>query len=68
VVTHCGVSASQNRSTFMMAIDVSRRMTGQDVLPPGQSGFISASGVPSAHLCDQVHLFDTFTYKNMPPA
>ncbi len=68
VVTHCGVSASQNRSTFMMAIDANRTMTGQDVLPPGQSGFISAGGVPSPHLCDQVHLFDTFTYKNMPPA
>src|SRR6266700_2709421 len=46
VVTHCGVSASQNRSTFMMAIDANRRMTGQDVLPPGQSGFISAAAVP----------------------
>jgi len=68
VVTHCGVSASQNRSTFMMAIDANRRMTGQDVLPPGQSGFISAAAVPSPHLCDQVGLFDTFTYKNMPPA
>jgi penicillin G amidase len=68
VVTHCGTSASQNRSTFMMAIDDNRFMTGQDVLPPGQSGFISASGVPSPHLCDQVGLFDTFTYKNMPSA
>ena len=68
VVTHCGASASQNRSTFMMAIDADRHMTGQDVLPPGQSGFISAAGVPSPHLCDQVSLFDTFTYKNMPPA
>ena len=68
VVTHCGVSASQNRSTFMMAIDTGGHMTGQDVLPPGQSGFISAAGVPSPHLCDQVGLFDTFTYKNMPRA
>ena len=68
VVTHCGASASQNRSTFMMAIDTSGHMTGQDVLPPGQSGFISAAGVPDPHLCDQVGLFDTFTYKNMPPA
>ncbi|HEX9030638.1 MAG TPA: penicillin acylase family protein, partial [Streptosporangiaceae bacterium] len=68
VVTHCGVSASQNRSTYMMAIDAGRHVTGQDVIPPGQSGFISAVGVPSPHLCDQVHLFDTFTYKDMPPA
>jgi len=68
VVTHCGTSASQNRSTFMMAIDAGRSMPGQDVLPPGQSGFISAAGVPSPHLCDQVGLFGTFTYKEMPPA
>jgi penicillin G amidase len=68
VVTHCGTSPSQNRSTFMMAIDANRFMTGQDVLPPGQSGFISALGAPSPHLCDQVGLFNSFTYKHMPPA
>jgi penicillin amidase len=68
VTTNCGTSASQNRSTFMMAIDVGSPVTGQDVLPPGQSGFISAAGEPSPHLCDQVGLFNSFTYKNMPPA
>jgi hypothetical protein len=68
VTTHCGTSASQNRSTFMMAIDAGRPVTGQDVLPPGQSGFISAAGVPSPHLCDQVGLFNGFRYKDMPPA
>jgi hypothetical protein len=52
----------------MMAIDTGRFMPGQDVLPPGQSGFISAAGVPSPHLCDQVGLFGAFTYKDMPPA
>ncbi len=65
----CGTSASQNRSTFMMAVDVGPgRVVGRDVLPPGESGFISAAGVPSPQLCDQVGLFDTFTYKAMPPA
>jgi penicillin G amidase len=68
VTTHCGSSASQNRSTFMMAVDVGRTLTGQDELPPGQSGFISAAGTPSPHLCDQVHLFNSFRYKAMPPA
>ena len=68
VTTHCGTSASQNRSTFMMAIDAGPAVTGQDVLPPGQSGFISAAGVPSPHLCDQVGLFNDFRYKDMPPA
>ncbi len=68
VTTHCGTSASQNRSTFMMAVDAGRTLTGRDELPPGQSGFISAAGVPSPHLCDQVALFNSFRYKGMPPA
>lgn len=63
----CGTSASQNRSTFMMAVDVGpRTLTGADVLPPGQSGFLGLDGVPSPYLCDQVTLFDTFRYKTMP--
>jgi acyl-homoserine lactone acylase PvdQ len=68
VTTHCGTSPSQNRSTFMEAIDVNDQIIGADVLPPGQSGFISASGVPDPHLCDQVGLFNTFQYKAMPNA
>ncbi|MGO9484716.1 MAG: hypothetical protein ACLPX9_09065, partial [Rhodomicrobium sp.] len=68
VTTNCGTSASQNRSTYMQAIDMNSRVTGQNVLPPGQSGYISFKGVPSPHFCDQVNLFNTFTYKTMPPA
>jgi len=68
ITTNCGSSATQNRSTFMMAVDVGPTLTGQDELPPGQSGFISAAGTPSPHLCDQVGLFNDFRYKNMPPA
>ena len=59
--------SSQNRSTFMMAVDVGATLTGQDELPPGQSAFISSAGVPSPHFCDQVGLFNDFRYKNMPP-
>jgi penicillin amidase len=67
--THCGTSASQNRSTFMMAVDVGpTTLRGADVLPPGQSGFLGDNGVPSPHLCDQLKLFNTFHYKTMPPA
>ena len=69
VSTSCGTSASQNRSTFMMAVDVGRHVvTGQDELPPGESAFISPAGPPSPHLCDQVGLFNTFRYKAMPRA
>ena len=68
VHTNCGTSASQNRSTYMQAIDMRPPVIGVNVLPPGQSGFISAAGVPIPHLCDQVGLFDSFRYKPMPPA
>ena len=67
ITANCGTSASQNRSTFMMAVDVGATLTGQDELPPGQSAFISSAGVPSPHFCDQVGLFNDFRYKNMPP-
>jgi acyl-homoserine lactone acylase PvdQ len=68
ITANCGTSASQNRSTFMMAVDVGATLTGQDELPPGQSAFISSAGVPSPHFCDQVGLFNDFRYKNMPPS
>ena len=68
ITTHCGTSATQNRSTFMMAVDAGPTLTGQDELPPGQSAFISAAGTPSPHFCDQVGLFNDFRYKDMPPA
>jgi penicillin G amidase len=62
-----GRSATQNRSTWMQAIDVGpHELTGVSVLPPGESGFIDRNGVFSPHFADQVTLFDTFTYKPMP--
>jgi penicillin amidase len=68
ITTNCGTSPSQNRSTYMQAIDVNNQIVGVNVLPPGQSGFISAAGVPDPHFCDQVGLFNSFQYKAMPPA
>jgi penicillin G amidase len=68
VNAHCGTSASQNRSTYMQAIEMNDRVIGRNVLPPGQSAFISSSGVVSPHMCDQVGLFNRFRYKAMPPA
>ena len=50
----------------MQAIDLNQQMVGFNELPPGQSGFISASGVPSPYMCDQVGLFNSFRYKPMP--
>ncbi len=63
-----GRSATQNRSTWMQAIDLSRSVIdGVAVLPPGESGFIAKDGTFSPHFADQVTLFDQFRYKPMPP-
>ena len=63
-----GHSATQNRSTWMQAMDVGpATITGASVLPPGESGFISSDGTFSPHFADQVPLFDGFVYKPMEP-
>ena len=68
LIVRVEIPTVRNRSTYMQAIDVGPTITGYDVLPPGESGFINASGQPSPHLCDQVGLFNSFRYKPMPPA
>ncbi len=65
VTTHFGSSPSQERSTYMQMLELSTPIRGINVLPPGQSGFISKAGVPSPHFGDQIGLFDSFSYKPM---
>ncbi len=65
VTTHFGSSPSQERSTYMQLLELSTPIRGVNVLPPGQSGFISKAGVPSPHFGDQIRLFDSFSYKPM---
>jgi penicillin G amidase len=62
-----GTSPTQNRSTWMQAIDLSvpSGISGVAVLPPGESGFISKDGTFSPHFADQVGLFNAFEYKPM---
>ncbi len=65
VTTHFGSSPSQERSTYMQMLELSTPIRGINVLPPGQSGFISKRGQPSPHFGDQIRLFDSFSYKPM---
>jgi penicillin amidase len=65
VTTSMGRSPEQNRSTYMQAIELNEQPSLYNVLPPGQSGFISATGKPDAHFGDQVGLFNNFQYKPM---
>jgi penicillin G amidase len=63
--THFGRSPSQERSTYMQLLELGTPIRGVNVLPPGQSGFLSKSGRPSSHFGDQIRLFDAFSLKPM---
>jgi penicillin G amidase len=39
---------------------------GENITPPGNSGFVKADGTRSAHFSDQYDMFVNFTYKDMP--
>jgi len=66
--TSFGKAPEENRSTYMQALELGRVITGENVIPAGESGYIHeiASG-PEAdpHMGDQAELFRTFTYKPM---
>jgi penicillin amidase len=41
------------------------KIVGENITPPGTSGFIRADGTESPHLSDQTKMFVDFTYKPM---
>src|SRR5262249_31103328 len=67
--TSFGRAPEENRSTYMQALEVGRRITGENVMPPGQSGYIhplpDGSGLADPHMGDQAGLFRSYTYKPM---
>jgi acyl-homoserine lactone acylase PvdQ len=67
--TTFGRAPSENRSTYMQALELGRPITGENVIAPGESGFIRELGMiqgqADPHMGDQANLFRTFTYKPM---
>jgi len=67
--TTFGKAPEENRSTYMQALDLGKPIVGENVIPPGQSGFIHHlgpfQGQADAHMGDQADLFRTYTYKPM---
>ena len=60
--TSFGRAPEENRSTYMQALEVGRRrIVGENVIPPGQSGYIhhlpDGSGLADPHMGDQAELF-----------
>jgi hypothetical protein len=53
----------------MQALDLDKVIVGENVMPPGESGFIHHlgpfQGQADPHMGDQANLFRTYTYKPM---
>ncbi len=67
--THFGTAATQNRSTYMQAVSVSRPPQGVNVLAPGENATIRhrpvGIGRVGPHFGDQADLFRNFQFKPM---
>jgi len=56
-----------NRATYALIVIIDKKKVfAESIQPLGQSGFISAAGVPDVHFADQLELFRNFEYKPMP--
>jgi hypothetical protein len=60
--THFGRSRSQERSTYMQLLELGAPIRGVNVLPPGQSGFLSKLGLSLRRSDPSVR---AFSYKPM---
>jgi len=61
-----------NRGTYNQVIELPQWTTeplssprGESVLPPGQSGFVNSTGVPSPFAYDQLPLYTSWMFKDM---
>jgi penicillin amidase len=67
--TNFGTAPSQNRSTYMQVINLTDPIFGENVLAPGENGFIqfnpNGTGTVGPNFGDQIELFKSFTYKPM---
>lgn len=56
----------QNRGSVVLIVEASKIwLKGVDVMPPGESGFVSKDGKASPHLKDQLNLYIDRKYKDM---
>jgi len=56
----------EDRGTFNEIIELSPTITGQIIVPPGNSAYISPADVESPHLRDQLSLYAAFQYRLLP--
>ncbi|MGB9735829.1 MAG: penicillin acylase family protein [bacterium] len=67
--THFGTAPSQNRSTYMQVINLTDPIFGENILAPGENGFVQSNpdgtGTVGPNFGDQIELFKAFEYKPM---
>ncbi len=57
----------ENRGSFNLVVDLGAPVRGEIVVPPGESGTVTASDVDEPpHLRDQLPLYESFGYRRQP--
>jgi penicillin amidase len=64
-VTSAGDSALMNRGTENHFVRLSDDPTAENILPPGNDGYVAPDGSTGAHYDDQLSMFENFEYKDL---
>ena len=64
-VTSAGNSALMNRGTENHVVRLSDDPTAENILPPGNDGYVAPDGSTGPHYDDQLPMFENFEYKDL---
>jgi penicillin amidase len=62
-VTTAGSMASMNRGTEEHIVQLGEEITAENILPPGNGGYVAPDGSTGEHFNDQLQMFKNFEYK-----
>ncbi|PSP81203.1 penicillin amidase [Halobacteriales archaeon QS_4_69_225] len=64
-VTSAGDTAQMNRGTENHFVRLSEDPTAENILPPGNDGYVAPDGSTGEHHDDQLSMFESFEYKEL---
>jgi penicillin amidase len=64
-VTSAGNTAMMNRGTENHFVRLSESPTAENILPPGNDGYVAPDGSTGDHYDDQLSMFENFEYKRL---
>ncbi len=64
-VTSAGSTARMNRGTENHFVRMSDDPTAENILPPGNNGYVAPDGSTGPHYDDQLSMFESFEYKDL---